>query len=462
MKVTLVTPKPDNVYYLTEFIPGARVASSPLDSQDVLIYWDDGEQGEAYYAFNSPDARRLLANSEEVYRILELNRVLTPNNIKGPVIRLRERYRVDIFDLKVIRVLVKRGPNDVPQVIHDPEEKTAKKICSIALTALYVLGLDFGSVTLGVDADMKKVVLGVNPGPRLSARLGRYFGQQIARNLEQLQREMDYCNSGGTIPFAPGLMFGADPEFMLYHRKRRQWLIASDYLPKHGTVGTDARAIYRPKHGYPLAELRPQPASNPLQLTEHIRAAIEFGKQYMPDSNIAWIAGSCPMKGFPIGGHIHFAGIQPTSRLVRALDNYLALPLLMLENAYSAAQRRLRYGLLGDIRPKSHGGFEYRTPASWLVSESITRAVLCLAALVAHDYPFLRRNVLNTSEAQENFYRCNKAYFRATVLSIWEDITRTPLYRRYQDHLELIGDMLERGEEWQERVDIKRTWRLGY
>ena len=64
-----------------------------------------------------------------------------------------------------------------------------------------------------------------------------------------------------------------------------------------------------------------------------------------------------------------------TSRLLRVLDNYLALPFILIEDQ-NTKLRRPRYGFLGDFRRKTHGGFEYRTLPSWIVSPRITKGVI--------------------------------------------------------------------------------------
>lgn len=48
-----------------------------------------------------------------------------------------------------------------------------------------------------------------------------------------------------------------------------------------------------------------------------------------------------PQPGFPLGGHLHFSGVALNGALLRALDNYLALPLALLEDKRAVAQTAL-------------------------------------------------------------------------------------------------------------------------
>src|SRR5690606_31866806 len=113
------------------------------------------------------------------------------------------------------------------------------------------------------------------------------------------------------------------------------------------------------------------------------------------------------------------------------LDNYLALPVLFLENPKSSRLRRPRYGFLGDWRSQPHGGFEYRTPGSWLISPQYAQAVLCLAKVVATDYPLLRRNVFLSLANQRAFYQADKPALRPCFLQIRSEERRVGKECRY-------------------------------
>jgi hypothetical protein len=179
-----------------------------------------------------------------------------------------------------------------------------------------------------------------------------------------------------------------------------------------------------------------------------------------PFSNIEWRAGSMPFDQFPVGGHIHFKGVLLSGQLLRALDNYLAVPLLLIEEPTSARRRREKYGFLGDFRLKPHGGFEYRTPASWLVSPEVSRAALCLAKVIASEYHVLARDVFLRAEAQQAFVTANREYFMPHFAALWSDLAATPTFGLYEQGMKVLEEMIQKQETWVEKIDIRKTWGL--
>ncbi len=173
---------------------------------------------------------------------------------------------------------------------------------------------------------------------------------------------------------------------------------------------------------YPLAEVRPPPSPDPLELVENLRRAFARAASAVRGHRISFQAGGTALRRFSIGGHIHFSNARLSTDLLRALDNYVALPVLLLENPVSSRLRRPRYGYLGDWRPQPHGGFEYRTPGSWVISPQYAAAVLCLAKAVAQDYPLLRRNVFLSAANQRAFYAADKAALRPHFFPLWNDL----------------------------------------
>ncbi|MCZ4142661.1 hypothetical protein BZG17_33240, partial [Escherichia coli] len=129
------------------------------------------------------------------------------------------------------------------------------------------------------------------------------------------------------------------------------------------------------------------------ELIAHLLRAFGSASRSITDHTLIWQAGSMPQRGLPLGGHVHFSGITLNGELLRTLDNYLALPLAMLQDPRGDA-RRPRYGALGDFRLKSHGGFEYRTLPSFLVSPLVAKGVVGLAGLIASNYRRLRQRPL--------------------------------------------------------------------
>src|SRR5690606_17843696 len=184
-----------------------------------------------------------------------------------------------------------------------------------------------------------------------------------------------------------------------------------------------------------------------------------YAAKKVNDASIRWLAGGMPYPGYPLGGHIHFSGVHLNFKLLRALDNYLALPLVLAEDP-RGIKRRPKYGFLGDFRRQFHGGFEYWTLPSWLVSPTITKGVIAAAQVIAAQYPYLRYNPLKDSSIQTAYYQGSKGKLKKIVPTLWRDLARLPEYKEYQTYLDGFFSLLLSGTTWNERVDFRRRWKL--
>jgi len=174
---------------------------------------------------------------------------------------------------------------------------------------------------------------------------------------------------------------GSDPEFSIANAAG-ECVPADRLLSSHGQLGCDGRSD--------TGELRPTAGDVPEHLMNIRKLIGEFAERF-PDHIM--LAGSRHFRQ-PLGGHIHFSGtpVKRPAKIVQCLDVHLSIPMLMLENRESAKQRRQTdYGQLGSWRNQRdlHGGFEYRTPSSWLVSMNIAKMTLEIAMLIAYDYKHL-------------------------------------------------------------------------
>lgn len=267
----------------------------------------------------------------------------------------------------------------------------------------------------------------------------------------KLQESLPYPNAA--------FMLGADPEFIL--TRNGHPLIANKYLPHHREIGTDLIRINAGKRIPGLAELRPHPATTSLILTQRLGQLINMADDFIVDECIHFIAGSMPQHGLPLGGHIHFSGISCTAELIRCLDNYLALPLAMMEsNTFS--MRRPKYGFLGDIRMKSHGGFEYRTLPSWLESPEITLGVLELATFIVENHKKLRQRPLQHKNVKEAFYQANTSHLLVSVKRIWDEIQRMHVIKAKLQRLEPLFNTLFCEQTWSKCCDFRRNWRVDW
>lgn len=374
-----------------------------------------------------------------------------------------KKYRAYVFDLKVFCLtkkipvksntgLKKAGAAWQYEEIPQDMDADSQKASAVAIRAIYTLGLDFGEVFVGINPNGRTYVLDVKAAPPLTPQIAEKFKTALALYLDDARNRR-------RIP--PGqVLLGADPEFILRDKLTDRLIYPSGFIPKEGTFGYDERSERREGRLFPLAEIRPEPDTCPLRLVNKIRWTMAAGIKLIPYENIEWLAGSLHFARYQIGGHIHFGGIRITAQLLKALDNYLGIPIMLIEDPETAAERRKHYGGLGSFRLEPHGGFEYRTPGSWLVSPEIARGVLCLAKVVACEYPVLKKDFFADIELQRAFYQGKKNYFFDLFEDLWQDVRATETYREYQNELRLFPEMIGGRQSWDEHRDIRLAWDL--
>ncbi|MBA4494438.1 hypothetical protein ACFO25_18510 [Paenactinomyces guangxiensis] len=329
------------------------------------------------------------------------------------------------------------------------QRKEVRKVRMLSIRALYALGLDYGVVKIGIGAARKMVVLQVVPGPKLNQEMENALVRSITQYIKQLKEPR--------IPL-DRIVLGADPEFVMQSPKG-QLLIASKYFPVRGKVGCDAIWLGQSHSNKPLVEIRPEPSSDPRTLVIRIYQGLMQAAKRMRNTPGKWLAGAMPYNGFSLGGHIHFSGIHPNFKMLRALDNYLSLPLVAVEDE-RGKNRRPKYGFLGDFRYQYHGGFEYRTLPSWLISPTLTKGVLVAAKLIVANYPTLKHNPLAEFTMQQAYYAGNKEKIAGLVESMWEDLKKLEDYKIYQKYLDSFYRYITSGEAWDERQDLRKVWRI--
>ncbi|WP_127610213.1 MULTISPECIES: putative amidoligase domain-containing protein [Paenibacillus] len=319
-----------------------------------------------------------------------------------------------------------------------------------AVKSIYALGLDYGVVRIGVRPAGTLAVRGVEPVPALTPRLAELFADAMNRFDERI----------GKLEAQPPAvaMLGADPEFLLLNAQGKV-KFASAFVDKDGPFGCDAIVLPSRRKVYPLAELRPAPSTDVRKLVVHLHRTLQLAAKRITDPELAWVAGGMPVRGFPLGGHIHFSGVELDVRLLRALDNYLALPLTLVEGETTAA-RKPQYGFLGDFRRQRHGGFEYRVLPSWMVSPSVAKGVLALAKLIAEHYAQLKQRPLSEPEVVKAYYRGDKARIRPLVPGLWRDMEKLPGYAEHESYLLPLWRMMLQMKAWNEREDIRPKWKI--
>ncbi|OBA05856.1 hypothetical protein A9P44_14230 [Paenibacillus polymyxa] len=366
-------------------------------------------------------------------------------------------YAVQIHQLRVLEIR-RRALEGSAQVsaydlsVLDHQSPLYVRMERLAVRALYTLGLDSGEVVLAPLGERNCQVRQVLAQPWLNdRRLATLY--EVAAREEEVEGEVFSAEQGRNR-----LLIGMDPEFVLVRMPEGRIVPASRYLDRLGVAGCDA-VTRRGRTLYPVAELRPAPSEDPARLLRHLRQAFAIAARRIDDHTLIWQAGGMPQPGFPLGGHLHFSGVPLNGALLRALDNYLALPLALLEDK-RAARRRPRYGNLGDFRRQSYGGFEYRTLPSFLISPQLAKGVIGMAFLIASQYSRLQRRPLEAEEAHRAFYEGNQMVLREYMEPLILDLVSLEIYSQYEAYIAPLLDSLRKGKQWDETRDLRRYWKL--
>jgi hypothetical protein len=441
--------------------------SHPLETQvadSIVVNWGHTKATSLYpgkgWLMNPPNKVKRAGDQAFVRKCLEIQGLRTQSDSEqkqNPMIH--QHYTIPVFHLRALTVFSQQsGPvyvNPKAHVTQALEEmgwvnnQRFRYMTRQAVRAIYALGLDFGLVHLGLNARGRAVILSVEPCPVLTPRLGELF----AGAIHQLEEEALACENSEA-----DLLLGMDPECILVNAEGKV-VPADRYFVKKGTVGCDSLVLPGREVIYPLLEFRPHPQSSPNQLMEQLRLEMQKTERYLHGEGLKWLAGGMPRKGFALGGHLHFSGRPMDSRWLRALDHYLALPLILLE-AESTGKRRPRYGFLGDHRRKKHGGFEYRTLPSWMVEPEITQAVLIVALLIADHYKELQCDLLDEMNTLKAYYTGDKTAILIWVEALWRRLEKVKGYALYHDQLEAFKQRLLQQEPWDEQADIRKDWGL--
>ncbi|HEX6989473.1 MAG TPA: hypothetical protein VF282_08390 [Bacillota bacterium] len=423
----------------------AATTAADAETADIVVNWAGRTAPDAL-----PPATRVL-NSPAALALWQ-NRHIRRRLLRMYGLRLArgggERFRAHVFDAQVLILLrgrVRRGRLRFRRV-HSIRSKEMKAVVEHAQRAVAALRLDFGVVDL-VLRRKDPYVVRVRPTPPGTPVAVRRYAAAI-RDFARV-----WSRRTGTF------LIGADPEFMLVHRRTRRLIVASYYLRKEGALGLDNQRLTGSRSRRPIAEVRPRPAAEPEQVVQRIRRLLRRMPRRLRRGNVRWCAGSGPRGNYPIGGHIHFSGLPLTAGLVRALDTYLALPLAMVEDPRRARRRRRRYGFLSEVREKSWG-FEYRTPPSWLVTPGYARAVLALTKLIALNWRRLERDPFLDPRVVRAFKVCDKNTLRPHFEAVWDDLTALPEYARYAADLDALAEVARSGRSWNEQRDFRLAWGL--
>lgn len=205
------------------------------------------------------------------------------------------------------------------------------------------------------------------------------------------------------------IRIGADPEFQLIKRTPSGLIKipASEYFHSTcgglGIDGYSATGELRPTRGWP-ADIR-----------YFTRELFRRANEKLPE-NIEIRAGGGSFFNTSLGGHIHFSGITPTRELIKILDAYIGAP---LKRKIGGKRGSSSYGRLGETRYQSHkgiGGFEYRTPPSWLTSPEITYSTMAIAYMIAKKYA--RGEVIPENPIKQNYKNLMKGHPKGEKIAL--------------------------------------------
>ncbi|MBN6188685.1 hypothetical protein JQN58_17665 [Aneurinibacillus sp. BA2021] len=429
---------------------------------EVVVQWGDAGRSACDRHSVVLNGREAITNAMDdtiAARMLEAAAIPYVNRKESGVATIR-RFIAIVFQQSIISVYrssgrrlwlhdrVQEGEDTYEEITFDPALREMRRLKQYAVRSVYALGLDFAAVYAGVDVHGAMRILRVAPTFTMTRPLARKFIASVEAFQHQYRAR------------AEDIVLGTDIEFVL-RNPAGKLVLASDCFTKEGMVGCD-RAWLRgdeSKTCLPLAELRPTPADDAKELFKHLYRAMLTGVQTIGSTQIAWLSGGMPLTGYPMGGHIHFTGVAPTTQLLRALDAYLTLSVFMIESPQSL-KRRPKYGRLGDMRVKSHGGFEYRTLPSFLASPQIARGVLALSHVLAYSYRELRALPLLAPELHHAFYHGDRSAFVPLLPALWEEVRHTDGYARYASYLDPFALLVLNRNEWCEHADIRPGWKL--
>lgn len=268
---------------------------------------------------------------------------------------------------------------------------------------------------------------------------------------------------------------GADIEWGLVNRD------TGDIVDAERTFSRDRAEADKHKVGYDghhtTGEMRPQYfiSGNFTPMYDSIKGALEYINKVI-NPNIIVIAGCATANNpdEPLGGHIHFGNVDRDlmAKMLPRLDLYMALPLLLMENQEHALTRRRdahfsRYGQLSEGRRKEfHGGFEYRTPSSFILTPGMTKITMALADIILQGTMRGRLPVFyNVKKYSGKFLDCDKDFFRnakvndeSVIDRIFRELFKFHFSKRYQMYLASLQGAIKQKHVWDEINDILPKW----
>ena len=231
-----------------------------------------------------------------------------------------------------------------------------------------------------------------------------------------------------------------------------------------------------------VAEMKEHMKSSLIKLPLDVKLVAGSGTAAKDSQRNHWI---------PSGGHLHF-GLQSNSDnklrgYCDTLDLLLMVPMFFLEDPTRAKRRRggdSNYGNLyntsvlhgitnGDAYKGTSYGFEYRPPASWLVSESFARSILALGHAIVYElelgkdlptFSSVFGKGANGAKMCEAHHNCDRRPFLPNLKPIYRVVKDLTLFKngKYADQIAgLFGLAMTfgaNGKSWKEDECIHTAW----
>ncbi|MCF8564837.1 hypothetical protein LLE49_08850 [Alicyclobacillus tolerans] len=443
-------------------------SSNSVESGDVVIRWGVANESDPVNGrvLNPQDAVARTVSRAEMGRLLRrvgirfLSKEQARDESGLKTSRIVRHYRIPLFDLNPIACFrsdgnpvwinqrIQRVQDSFREVSFD-DDLVTKRAIRLAVRALHAVGLDFGMVSIGLGQKGVLHVLDVTANPVLDSRMLELYATAVRDFMEQ---EDKVARSG----FGP-VKLGTDIEFMLRSQNGKM-VLASNFFSRKGKVGCDDRSVQFDGKRLPLVELRPDPDASPLGLLNNLREVMLQAASTIRRPGVQWRAGSMPFRPYCTGAHLHFSNVPYSSHFVKVLDNYVGIVLMMVEDPKTAVLRKARYGFLGDVRQKDYGGFEYRTPASFIVDPDVTAAALCIGYLAAVHHRELSMTDIYNPGLQTAFYKGDTEKLLPIALRNLSNLRQLPEYERFRDYIEPLVRMIEERRVWNENIDVRTVW----
>jgi len=185
------------------------------------------------------------------------------------------------------------------------------------------------------------------------------------------------------------VMYGMDPEFLIFDYFERKYINASYILDGStgSSIGVDGCSF--------VGELRPEAGRTPEILVDNLRGLFKRLKKMLSGRYEMICGGNCHEGSHPTGGHIHISGIIPSDELICLFDYLIGIPLKNMRGGKRPEDSG--YGRDSNIREQHYKdgtiGFEYRTPPSFITFPSITLGIFKLLQIIIEE-GFLGKDLL--------------------------------------------------------------------